>query len=725
MQLPPNQIRLSQTIFKEFSKAFGENNPNQMYSLLLPGIQLTKEDFEYNYKENKPKGPTVEANESRLANKLYDPYELNGADNGQTLPYQYKSALDALTPKLNVRIANAKNKLRELLLTKYPYNFGDGVTKNYTLQEVFFRLYDEYIEEAKKWAQEQLDMKAAAEQKIGPSPEQDEWSTADKDSKKYKDGMADWTAQMKNWNQKVNDAYLEQYETVAESRLNTVNEKMSALLSVFTPNDMKILEGILDSGSGAELQEARNRMNNFKKLTPDGGYIYPCKFNPTNWFEYLDTGFKSIDLLESPRTLLDQMISLESRKSRVFNQYYSVLKKVVNDDDVKKLCTDYDTAKSDYQKAFDKQVKTSGEALKDFTIDTTKAICNAVSSKDSVDQIVSGTVGTIVKGLFEGAKKVNDAQSEVMSKMGSMTSAFQKWIAAKNYNALGAEADALFNEYNLIDSEIKSLSNKINMSLDLAKDSFNDITPPTAPEGFTTFTMCYEVDDSESTEDSESSISVSSSVKGFWVFKKREESREESSSFSSMCETKGTKIEIAMNIAKVGIEREWFNPGVFLLTKDMYRLTQPNISATTNWVTNLFGDSLHEKQTNCIFPTFPVAMIIARDISVRITASKSSSFTDMESAAEEIRKSGSYVFVNTSSTDATSSSHLHTAMHSEGNCLTMRCPTPQMIGVILENTPDDRSTYVDDNVDNGEFQMIDKFIEEYKSVIDKKNKELN
>ena len=228
--------------------------------------------------------------------------------------------------------------------------------------------------------------------------------------------MADWTAQMKNWNQKVNDAYLEQYETVAESRLNTVNEKMSALLSVFTPNDMKILEGILDSGSGAELQEARNRMNNFKKLTPDGGYIYPCKFNPTNWFEYLDTSFKSIDLLESPRTLLDQMISLESRKSRVFNQYYSVLKKVVTDKDVEKLCTDYDTAKSDYQKAFDKQVKTSGEALKDFTIDTTKAICNAVSSKDSVDQIVSGTVGTIVKSLFEGAKKVNDAQSEVMSK---------------------------------------------------------------------------------------------------------------------------------------------------------------------------------------------------------------------------------------------------------------------------------------------------------------------
>lgn len=44
--------------------------------------------------------------------------------------------------------------------------------------------------------------------------------------------------------------------------------------------EMKILEGILDSGSGAELQEARQTLNNTQKLTPEGGYIYPVKFNP-------------------------------------------------------------------------------------------------------------------------------------------------------------------------------------------------------------------------------------------------------------------------------------------------------------------------------------------------------------------------------------------------------------------------------------------------------------
>ena len=96
----------------------------------------------------------VKANESRLANKLFDPCRVTGGDNGMTLPYQYRSALDTLTPKLNEKIAKAKNQLRELLLTPYPYDFGDENTKSYTLQEVFYRLYDETM-----WLQKEHGLK--------------------------------------------------------------------------------------------------------------------------------------------------------------------------------------------------------------------------------------------------------------------------------------------------------------------------------------------------------------------------------------------------------------------------------------------------------------------------------------------------------------------------------------------------------------------------------------
>lgn len=141
-------------LYNQIESVIGGENPNQFLCLTLPGQALTAKDFAYDYKNNAEKGPMVEANESRLANKLFDPCRVTGGDNGMTLPYQYRSALDTLTPKLNEKIAKAKNQLRELLLTPYPYDFGDENTKSYTLQEVFYRLYDETM-----WLQKEHGLK--------------------------------------------------------------------------------------------------------------------------------------------------------------------------------------------------------------------------------------------------------------------------------------------------------------------------------------------------------------------------------------------------------------------------------------------------------------------------------------------------------------------------------------------------------------------------------------
>ncbi|WP_235316234.1 hypothetical protein [Porphyromonas crevioricanis] len=83
-------------IYEEIENVIGGDNPNQFLCLTIPGQVLTAEDFAYDYKRNAEKNPTVEANESRLANKLFDPCRVTGADNGMTLPYQYRSALMCL-----------------------------------------------------------------------------------------------------------------------------------------------------------------------------------------------------------------------------------------------------------------------------------------------------------------------------------------------------------------------------------------------------------------------------------------------------------------------------------------------------------------------------------------------------------------------------------------------------------------------------------------------------
>ncbi len=95
-------------IYDKIVDAIGGDDPHQYLCITLPGQVLSPEDFAYDYKNNAPKKLTVEENESRLANKLFDPGHMVGADNGMTLPYQYRSALDTLTPKLNEKIATAK-----------------------------------------------------------------------------------------------------------------------------------------------------------------------------------------------------------------------------------------------------------------------------------------------------------------------------------------------------------------------------------------------------------------------------------------------------------------------------------------------------------------------------------------------------------------------------------------------------------------------------------------
>lgn len=116
-------------MYEQINNVLGGNSRSQFLCLTIPGQTLLADDFAYDYKNSKVKGPVVEANESKLVNKLFDPCRLTGADNGLTLPHQYRTALDMLAPMLNGKLAEAKNKLRQLLLTRYDYDFKDGSKK--------------------------------------------------------------------------------------------------------------------------------------------------------------------------------------------------------------------------------------------------------------------------------------------------------------------------------------------------------------------------------------------------------------------------------------------------------------------------------------------------------------------------------------------------------------------------------------------------------------------
>ena len=929
-ELDENDDDFASHFYDEVNNVIGGTNPNEKLTLLLPGIALTKSDFEYDYKNNAAKGPVIEANESRLANKLYDPFDMVGGDNGKTLEHQYRSALDMLTPKLNPIIANAKNQLRELLMKPFPYKFGpknikraeiwnaehtnlidapvdveepeSDEIKTFTFQEVFFRLYNNYVDQLAEWADQRQRRRELFAKQL------------------------EHIVDEKERNRRIENDYLQWYENNGEKWITAVNQKLSVLLSVFSATDMKIVEGILDSGSGAELQEARQTLNNTRKINPDGGYIYPVKFNPTNWFEYLDTSFTPVDLVNSPTAILDELKLLYTRRDYINSRITDISAQIPSTtdlDNAKKAvesaraeynrCDDalqdaMDTAFGDFAKfltvaicdaccpqagatalaqnkaALDSKTTTVAAVLNGANVDTTsikekvasvvtiaadnkqaeattkvessletikKAVTekgaqtlitnasNALSAlktaksdpaktnlteatngfETSITSLISGiNFDTLIKAkddiinntsksekekeeaqkakeileeakdaateisnvkdevkkdaketlnkdaaktdelgkaasnlnlgdkitkgidiIFEGGTKVNMAQSAYLTSISSYTEALLNEASKKNLSNLHLQISNLNIDKNTVESKIKVLQEKLSRVNDFEECFSDSVNPPAVPDGFTQFNIVHTVSSTSSTSKEKTSTSVSSSTSGFWIFKSKKRSVHTESHIENLCKTKGTEIQIGMNVAKVGIEREWFNPGVFALTGEMYNVADKTEQAIKDEEAEFAAHGLKDKKaekvlrishgadldnqehmlnlSHDVFPCYPTAMVIARDVTIKLTTSSNSDYSKLDESTDEVSKSKAFFVYNAGDGSRTHTSNGKCKTKSNSRAITIRFTTPQVIGFYQQIVPKDVSTeYPKDKAVNDENSIV-KFIEAYEDVI--------
>lgn len=705
------------TVYDQINAVIGGSNPNQFLCLTIPGQILSAEDFTYDYKNNVPKGPTIEANESRLANKLFDPCRMTAGDNGLTLPYQYKTALDMLTPKLNAKVANAKNQVRELLMTEYPYDFGDGSTETYTLQEVFFRLYDEWIEATQNWADEQEQMKKELKNK--------------------------YPATSAEGNAKYNDAYLEWYETVAESRLNAVNEKFSKVLSVFSPNDMKILEGIMDSGSGAELQQARQTLNNSRKITPDGGYVYPVKFNPTNWFELLGTSFTPIDLLKSPDVLSTELQILSVRRLSLSSGIDEISAMIPEEKTVQDAKSKVDNAKSQLDEKKSSLTNEYGEGISsliDVALDIAPLFAGGVPA-DIVAKLSDGvtlksgqTIGGLIQKLSSGLSETATAQQQYVDAVQNLSVASAAAIEKQNLASLKQLLLPLKEQLDEINMKIQEVQTQIKLAASMRPipdgetgvvtekqlDS-SGVAPTSVPNGYTQIVITASASEMKKATSSQTASSVSTSGSSFWFCGYHAENSSEEAAFSDFADSANNDIQIGMNIAKVGIEREWFNPGVFVLTKDMFNVTTQKIAPI------LTKPSDGEKETwlkamadaDSVFPCFPVAMVVARDITIKLVSQSGISSTFSSMIEKHASAGGGFLFFSGACSSSSSSSSSGVHVTSTSNTITLKFDTPQILGYYLEATAADKSVYLDDVSGDATagYVSITQFVEAYKKML--------
>ncbi len=667
-----NSNTFAEAIYEEISSAIGVNGKNQFLCLQIPGTILNVNDYKYNCSSSASKPLIVEVNEARLANKMFDPCKITESDNGLTLPYQYETALNSLTPKLNKQVIELKNQLRQLLLSEYPYDFGNGIETNYTLQQVYFKLYDDYIEALNEWSKIQSDTKEELRKKY----------PLESDFK---------------------EAYTEWHKTESERYLCTIDEKKSRLVAVFSPNDMKMLEGVLDCGTGAELQEAKSALKKARKRPPTGDYIYPVRFVPANWFDMIGTSFTPNDLMKSPEDLSTDLQSYSLRRMQLCYYTQNIFiglkeKKILCNDLIQDLDFILDTQKkidnhekvifskiSEWIQENQSETSTLTDSLKKIIITITDihSVTRKYINTEIIDKLASKSK------IKLQAKNIDEKQKIQFFKQLSTIAKTRKDYIAK-INELIKKIE-LVKEIDLnphreriypIINQFKDINEKINIILEQIKQGIefqsthleNTTFPIPVPKGFIPVSL---------------KIQKESFVNDYgFIFSGKK-------SISSNYDLfKNCTISVSMNVTKIGIERDWFNPGIFAQTNNMVKLGNVLISPKhENY--NGFNEERLNEMSKCIFPCYPIAMIIARDVSITFDFNERSSMLDALEPIQKQALSGCrfLIFRNMSnnSTVRQSSSHVF----SQKKSIIIRIDSTQLIGYCLEATRADKSTSLD------------------------------
>lgn len=667
-------------MYEKINEVIGGDNANQYFCMTFPATILAKESYEYDYKNGKAKPLTVEAKESRLANKMFDPCNITGADNGRSLAQQYSSALDMLTPKLNQKIQDAKTNLRDLLMSPYPYDFGKGTESGLTLQQVFYRLYDQWVEMKKEWSKIQSDKKAEL-------------------ARRYNSGS-------KEDNEKLQNDYLEWYETVAESYLEGLNEQYGKILAVFSPNDMKIIEGVLESGSGAELEEAREMLNNVRKSNPNGGYVYPITLSPENWFELLDNSFTGVDLLASPEALSEKMYLLSNQKLNLTSQINSLSSALPDDNELKDKIKAVKDAKDAVDQSEKELIDKYGQGAK-AVLNAALSIASAmgaggvavsvlerlVSKSDVEDK--EGLVGALTKSISD----TSESQTKYINASQDLANAQEEYIKTKNLVALKELIEPLKSQLEDIDLQIDQLNNQIKMSSAInssdVKSDDGGVAPNSVPKGYTQIMLTASSKSMDKSSSQSASSSSKSSGAGFFFCGAKSESSSAQSAFESFSKDESCTVQIGMSVAKVEIERDWFNPGVFALSGDMYNVSSQKFAPEGDY--SGFDQKRFSDMYKCIFPAYPTAFVVARDVTVKLTTSQAISSATSTAMEEHASSGGGFLFFSARKSSSSSSSSSSAHVKSSGNSVTIRFTDPQVLGYYMEATAPDKSTYIDNN----------------------------
>lgn len=142
--------------------------------------------------------------------------------------------------------------------------------------------------------------------------------------------------------------------------------------------------------------------------------------------------------------------------------------------------------------------------------------------------------------------------------------------------------------------------------------------------------------------------------------------------FKSSFQSATVSYEIGFRATKVSIDRAWFRPELFSQSSGFYRV----------------GDT----PTNVTLPSYPVAFLIAKDVTIKVKTS----FSDTSAVSSYLQQSSSsnsnFLCFSASSSGSSEQHSESSYSHASSGGLIIRIPGPQILGWFLQDVDEHKST---------------------------------
>lgn len=305
-------------IYDRLAEVFGGSNPNQFFTMMMPGTVLNLDDFTYDLSSFKPE--TVREAEARLVDQMFDLAKISASSNGRRVSSQFVESLRILVPNGNPVMPEVKNTLRRFLNQPIPKDsYVDGKPFSGTLISYYSELFQRYIELRMKWEQEVFDKKS----------------------------------ELAAQNDNAREAFLEWYESVAEGRLAMIEAARARVTAVCSPADMDAILAALESGpsGGTEIEEAMATVRNARIADANGGYFYPVELTPSDWFLYIHSDADPDAMLPDPHFLAAALKTKREALQATLSQLQGMLASMPSDDAVAAASRRFNEAQSAHDEA--------------------------------------------------------------------------------------------------------------------------------------------------------------------------------------------------------------------------------------------------------------------------------------------------------------------------------------------------------------------------------------